>query len=164
MQDHFVIGPTVFETRGGSPRTPLGWFVMRHVVWCDCDMYEYSNSRTTFTFSKRERDHNDKNEHIMGNGNNDAKAGKQKQQKLLIFRLLGHEWVGQGPGVELCEHGQVDGASITANQPLDCVQHKRVGIPPIGASTIADQDDQSKGHVPCAGARQKTKPYLHAPL
>jgi len=85
-------------------------------------MYEYSNSRTTFTFSKRERDHNDKNEHIMGNGNNDAKAGKQKQQKLLIFRLLGHEWVGQGPGVELCEHGQVDGASITANQPLDCVQ------------------------------------------
>ena len=30
-----------------------------------------------------------KNEHIMGNGNNDAKAGKQKQQKLLIGAARG---------------------------------------------------------------------------
>ncbi len=64
---------------------------------------------------QRERDHNDKNEQIMGNGKNDAKAGKQKQQKMLIFLLLGHEWVGQGPGFKLGEHGQVDGASIIAN-------------------------------------------------
>lgn len=33
----------------------------------------------------------------MGNGKNDAKAGKQKQQLLLIFGPFSNEWVGQGP-------------------------------------------------------------------
>ena len=42
--------------------------------------------------------------------------------KLLIFGLLGHEWVVQGPGFELGQHGQVDGASIIANQLFHGVQ------------------------------------------